>query len=376
MQSFYLKPSASFNLSVSVLLLLFVVVFAGCAAPGAAQVAPPTATPAPPTATPAPPTATPAPPTATPAPPTATPAPPTAEATPTVTPTPDPVGALTIPALRERPRGEGEITIGDLWLQGANYTSYRITYPADGLQLTGLIHIPNGEPPFPVIIANRGYIAPERYVPGMDSRDFADFMANNGYLVVAPDYRGYGGGDDGANPFYTGYYMDVISLLPLVQQLPQAQPGAVGMWGHSRGASVTVAALALVPDEIAAAVVYAPAPADLAVDYARRFANSGGNPGTDTWIFPPEADPAAYERVSPINYFDMVQAPVMLHHGTADTVVAASASVAIAEALQAAGKDVTLYLYEGNGHTLYGSDDQLYRTRTLAFFQQHLPTNP
>lgn len=374
MQLFYCKPSAGV-----LVVLLLVVLLLGCAAPGAAQVAPPTATSAPATttptapATPVPPTATPVPPTATPVPPTATP---TAEPTPTVTPTPDPVGALTIPALRERPRGEGAITIGDFWLQGANYTSYRITYPADGLQLTGLIHIPNGEPPFPVIIANRGYIAPERYVPGMDSRDFSDLMANNGYLVVAPDYRGYGGGDDGANPFYTGYYMDVISLLPLVQQLPQAQPGKVGMWGHSRGASITVAALTLVPDEIAAAVVYAPAPADLAADYTRRFINSGGNPGTDTWLFPPEADPAAYERVSPINYFDVVQAPVMLHHGTADTVVAASASVAIAEALQAAGKDVTLYLYEGGGHTLYGSDDQLYRTRTLEFFQQHLPTSP
>jgi dipeptidyl aminopeptidase/acylaminoacyl peptidase len=145
----------------------------------------------------------------------------------------------------------------------------------------------------------------------------------------------------------------------------------VGMWGHSRGASGTVAAIT-VSDQIAAAVIYAPAPADLAADYARRFRQSGGNPGSDTFPFPPEANPDAYTRVSPISYFDAVQAPVMLHHGTADATVDASASVAIADALRAAGKEVTLHLYEGGGHTLAGEQERLYFERTLAFFEEKL----
>ncbi len=62
----------------------------------------------------------------------------------------------------------------------------------------------------------------------------------------------------------------------------------------------------------------------------------------------------------------------MLHHGTADTTVDASASVAIADALRAAGKDVTLHLYEGGPHTLQGAQETLYLERTLAFFAQHL----
>jgi dienelactone hydrolase len=290
---------------------------------------------------------------------------------PTVTPTPGPVSGLTIPDLRARSYGGGSISIGEVYNRGIGYTSYRITYPASELQLTGLLHVPDGPGPFPVIIANRGYIAPERYQPGMDSRVFADLMAYNGFLVVAPDYRGYAGGDDGPNPFYTGYYADILHLIPLAQQLPMARPGNVGMWGHSRGASITVAALTI-SDQIAAAVVYAPAPADLAADYARRFTQSGGDPGTETWPFPPHENPAAYEQVSPINYLDGVNAPVMLHHGTGDVIVDASASVAIADALEAAGKEVTLYLYEGGGHTLMGEYHQLYATRTLEFFQMHL----
>jgi dipeptidyl aminopeptidase/acylaminoacyl peptidase len=294
-----------------------------------------------------------------------------AQTAPTATPAPDPVAELTIDALRAQTWGGGKIEVGKVWRRGAGYTTYRMTYPAGSLRLTGLLHVPHGKGPFPVIIANRGYIAPERYQPGMDSRVIADYLVRNGFLVVAPDFRGYGGGDAGPNPFYTGYYADVLHLIPLAQALPMAKAGKVGVWGHSRGASTTVAALT-VSDQIAAAVVYAPAPADLAEDYARRR-RQGSNRNDDTWPFPPDADPEAYRRVSPINYLGYVSAPVMLHHGTRDTTVSSSASVAIADALKAAGKNVTLHLYEGGPHTLTGRQERQYLERTLAFFRKHVP---
>jgi uncharacterized protein len=284
----------------------------------------------------------------------------------------DPAAGLTPEALRARATGEGEIVIGRVWFRRPTYTTYRISFPSDGLTLTGLLHVPRGRGPFPVIIANRGYIAPERYQPGMDSRVFADFMVRQGYLVVAPDYRGYGGGESGPNPFYTGYAVDTLNLIALAQRLPMARPGRVGMWGHSRGGSITTHALTL-SDQIAAAVIYAPAPADLAQDYARRRRQSGGQVDSDTWPFPPEQDPAAYARVSPATYLGNVSAPVMLHHGTADATVAASISEDIAAALRAAGKDVTLHLYEGGPHTLKGAQERLYLRRTLGFFRAHMP---
>jgi uncharacterized protein len=127
-----------------------------------------------------------------------------------------------------------------------------------------------------------------------------------------------------------------------------------------------------ISDQIAAAVVYAPAPADLAEDYWRRFRNTGGAPGTDTWPFTPDQDAAAYRRISPISYFDAVDAPVQLHHGAADTTVDSSASAAIADELRAQGKQVTLYIYEGQGHALQGAAYDLYARRTLEFFGLHL----
>ena len=286
-------------------------------------------------------------------------------------PPPDPVAHLTPEALRARATGAGEISIGKVWFRRPTYTTYRISYPSDGLRLTGLLHIPRGAGPFPVVIANRGYIAPERYQPGMDSRVFADVLVRNGFLVVAPDYRGYGGGDAGPNPFYTGYTVDTLNLIALAQKLPMARAGKVGMWGHSRGGSITTAAITL-SDQIAAAVIYAPAPADLAQDYERRRRQGSNRPSDDTWPFPPEQDPAAYARVSPASSFGSVSAPVLLHHGTADSTVASSISEDIARALRNAGKDATLHLYEGGGHTLTGAQERLYLRRTLAFLRLYM----
>lgn len=134
---------------------------------------------------------------------------------------------------------------------------------------------------------------------------------------------------------------------------------------------MTIAVLTI-SDQIAAAVAYAPAPADLAADYARRFRNSGGALDTQTWPFTPADDPESYRRVSPIAYVDAVKTPLQLHHGTADTTVDASASVAIRDALVAVGQSPELYLYEGAGHALTGNDYDRYAQRTLDFFNTYV----
>ena len=70
----------------------------------------------------------------------------------------DPVAGLTIADLRARDFGAGAIEIGSVYRRGGGYTTYRISYLVDGLKLTGLLHVPDGDGPFPVIIANRGHI--------------------------------------------------------------------------------------------------------------------------------------------------------------------------------------------------------------------------
>jgi dipeptidyl aminopeptidase/acylaminoacyl peptidase len=348
------------------LILLLLTVLSACSGLPAARPVP-SLTPVPPPTASATPTAVP---TAT---RTATPsATATATATAAPSPTPDPLAAWTAEGLRQLPYGTGEISIGAIVNQTAAYTTYRIRYPtADNLTVTGLLHLPAGDGPFPLVIANRGYIEPERYQPGMGSRGFSDAAARAGFVVIAPDFRGYAGGDDGPNEFYHGYAVDVLSLIPLARRLPQVQAGPIAMWGHSRGAAITLQVISLT-DAVAAASVVAPPPIDLAADYERRLRQSGGNPGSETWPFPPAADPQAYRRLSPLYRLADAVAVVQLHHGTADTLTDPSASQAIADTLRAAGREAELRWYPGAPHTLAGTDAATMHQRSLELFRSTL----
>ena len=78
------------------------------------------------------------------------------------------------------------------------------------------------------------------------------------------------------------------------------------------------------------------------------------------------------KRASPINYFELVAAPVQIHSGTADTMTPPDWAEDIYHALQAAGRDVEYFTYPGAGHAIDGENWQLFMQRVGDFFDQHL----
>lgn len=371
------------------LLLVMSIGLAACSgdtAPATADVgaaptqAAPTAAPA--TALPtAAPTAEPtAPPTATPtAAPTATPAPPTA--------TPDPWAAYepyTIEALRSRSYGQGEIEIVRVMEETPNFTRYLFVYPSDGLRITGMLNRPHGDGPFPVVILNHGYYPLDVYQTGNGTKLAADYLADRGFMTLSPDFRSHAGSDDAVNYFRAGHVIDTLNLIPLAQKLPSAQPGKVGMWGHSNGGAVTAKAITI-SDQIAAAVIYSPASSNIVEDYQFRMersrARAGQPAGRRTGVidtlaqeFPvtPEQAPDLYERLSPLPYLHYVQAAVQIHWGTADETVPRKWPGDLLAGLQAAGKQVEYFEYPGQPHSFQGAGNQLYLQRIAEFFGQYL----
>jgi uncharacterized protein len=335
-------------------------------------------TPLPATATPIPPTATIAQATVTPIPPSATPA-----------PTPDPWAAYTpytIEGLRARGYGEGALEILETLEQGPGFTRYLIAYPSDGLRVTGMLNLPAGEGPFPVVILNHGYYPLDAYVTGNGTRLAADYLAARGFLTISPDFRSHAGSDDAPNLFRAGHVIDVLNLIPLAQQLPQARPGKVGMWGHSNGGAITSKAIA-VSDQIAAALIYAPASSNIVEDYqfrAERWAMRANQPpGRRQGVidrleieFPvtPEQAPDLYARLSPLNYLDGVSAQVQIHWGTADEIVPYKWPGDLLAGLQAAGKPVEYFEYPGEPHSFTPAGNAVYLERMVAFFAGALAT--
>jgi len=293
----------------------------------------------------------------------------------TFAPSPTPTDVLQpyyVDSLRSRPYTPGTITVVAPLERNSAYSRYLIAYPSDGLRITGLMNVPAGDGPFPVIILNHPYYDPASYVPGDGTQLFADAFARQGYLTLTPDYRIYGGSDPGPDPYRTGFAVDLVNLIVSVKSLPQARADDIGLWGHSMGGGVALEALVITPPGLRAAVLLAPMSGDFAENYAAIVTARGNAPLGPDWTIAPQDDPQAYQQLSPINYLPYVGVPVQIHHGQSDQVVPPAWSVQLAQAFTDAGKDAALYLYPGAGHSFYNSDWNLCVARTLEFFDSIL----
>jgi len=290
-------------------------------------------------------------------------------------PTPDPLG-VTLDALRARQYPGGPVEILRTLETTDAYTRYYIAYPSDGLRITGIMQIPPGPGPFPVIILNHGYQDRGSFWAGSGTWMAAEYLNGRGYLTVAPDYRTWGESDWGPSLFHTGLVADVLNLISSLPSIPQADPARLGMWGHSMGGGITTKVLTIDP-RVKAAVLYASNSgddADLIARWGRGClpgetqATTNCNPGEAILAdLPPEviadyvsaaADPARLREIAPIYHLDRVSAPVQIHIGTADgaelNATPPEWSVKLYEAFQAAGKQAELFVYDGQGHLFYG----------------------
>jgi dipeptidyl aminopeptidase/acylaminoacyl peptidase len=300
---------------------------------------------------------------------------PTLTATPTITPTPTPhpLAGYTIEGLRARTYDGGTIEITHGVTETATFSKYLIHYPSDDLVITAMMNVPKGDGPFPVVILNHGYIPPSRFWSGADTWRAADYLASQGYLTISPDFRGWGGSDQGENFFRAGLVIDILNLISSLSSLPQADPSRVGMWGHSMGAGATTKAITI-DSRIRAAVIYGPVSADDRDVMGRWGPGSGGGADDSVRHAYREAssDREFLRLTSPINYFELVVAPVQIHQGTADKTTPPSWAEAIRDVLQAAGKQVEYFSYSGAGHAFEGENWDLFMQRVADFFDRTL----
>lgn len=302
---------------------------------------------------------------------------PTVTLTPRITasPTPNPLEAYTIDGLRERDFAGGILTKEYVVEDFDVYTRYYVSYPSDDLTITGIMHVPKGQGPFPVVILNHGYIPPSRYWSGADTWRAADYLARRGYLTLAPDFRGWGGSDSGPNYFRTGLVIDILNAINSLESVPEADPSRVGMWGHSMGGGATTKSITVDAEgRIEAAVLYGPVSAD-DVEVGRRWGFRNRiveDIAMQRAYYQTARDDEFLAKTSPVNYFEYVTASVQIHQGTADTSTPPRWAEAIRDGLQAAGKDVQYFTYEGQGHAFTGESWSLFMSRVADFYDEKL----
>jgi uncharacterized protein len=326
--------------------------------------------------------------------------------TPTVVPPPTPTKTIeqalypyTIEGLRGHQFQSGDVAIREKLLETDIFTRYLIQYPSDGLTITGILQVPKvGKPPYPVIVMNHGFFSRTIYHSGDGTDRAAEFLNKRGYLTVSSDYRSWGEADTGVSLFYSGLAIDVINLMNALPSIPEADVDRIGMWGHSMGGGVTLKVLTVDVDKrVKAAVLYSPVSADFA-DIIERWgpgcigdvlegeAAYGCNSSDVLPLtFPADLiaaftastnDPEMLKAVSPLYYFNYVDAPVQINYGVEDGKVLSGTppewSKKMYKGFIDAGKEAQLFGYAGEKHSFRDDEWFAFMERTSHFFDQYV----
>jgi dipeptidyl aminopeptidase/acylaminoacyl peptidase len=204
---------------------------------------------------------------------------------------------------------------------------------------------------------------------------FHQYLLQQGYVVLAPDYRGsigYG------SAWREGVYMDVggndfkdaAMSADYLKTLPYVDADRLGIWGLSYGGFFTLLAVTERPDTFRAAVDVAGV-----ADYAMYYDDPYHGTWTSSRIGTPEQNPKVYAQASPVSHVDRLTRPLLVLHGTADVNVPYLHSVRLVDALLKNNKGplVEFMTYPGEFH--YFTREHVLRdawTRVDAFFAKWL----
>ena len=308
---------------------------------------------------------------------------------PTSTPLPggeDPLADLSIEVLASRAYGRdaGTLTIESVLESPVGFVRTLISYPSDGLKIFGFMNIPAGEGPFPVVIFIHGWVASYKYETLDYSVRYADDLTRRGFIVIHPNLRGYPPSDNGPDYFETGKAIDILNLVAIVQRdagktglLLQADPDAIAIWGHSTGGGIAIRVVTVNQPSatdpgpaVKAAILYAPMSGDESKNAYYTFYTFSGQ---TRWNYEITVPPEDLIPISPMYYYDRIEAAVQIHHGELDSLIPVDWSRETCAQMKDAGVTVECYDYRTQTHNFCCDSYRWMLDRLVSFMDIYLP---
>ena len=233
-----------------------------------------------------------------------------------------------------------------------NFTTQVFTFESNGKIISGTMNIPHPEYSSlkKAIILVRGYAELEGYYPGSGTWKVAQILANEGYATFSIDFLGYGLSEGESTDMLEARFVKVAQVMDLIESvkaIPWIDKTKIGIWAHSNGGQIVLSALEA----------------------------TGGNYPTVLWAPMTETFPlsvlSTIDEGSPVkavieefekhydsrrfafeNYYEWIEAPIMIQQGTGDTWCQVSWQNKVIKELKGKGKQAELVIYSGDDHNL------------------------
>ena len=286
----------------------------------------------------------------------------------------------------------GPTAPGDLWVYTlATAKSHQVTHSlvagvrSEDMVEPYLVHYPSRDGKWtisaflyvPFNMARNGQNAAIVYIHGgptaqsMNSFNrFVQYAANQGYMVLAPNYRGstgYGKEFQQANLFDMGGgdLQDMLAGVDWIKQTGHLDPKKIAVMGGSYGGYLSMMAVTKAPDVWAAGVPIVPF-----VNWFTEIENE--DPVLQQSDLATMGDvvknKALYEDRSPINFIDQIKAPLLLLAGGHDPRCPKSETQQVVDAIKKRGGTVEYKIYENEGHGFARVENQIDAYQRVADF--------
>lgn len=279
-------------------------------------------------------------------------------------------------SLSKRQFTPGTITLISVTKREKNYTTYVFTYKSDDKTISGMANIPIGVGKFPVIVLLRGYADQKTYHIGLGTERSANFLADRGFITLAPDFLGYGYSDwEDTDILMARFYrpVEVLNLLAAVGSLPSADSSRIGLWGHSNGGQIALSILEITGKSYPT-VLWAPVSLgfpECVLTYLGTEEEVGNPVKEKVDVFSIDNDPKKY---SISEYFDQIKTTFIIHQGAWDELIKLEWTTTLIQNLKGGNNSVDFYSYPKENHNfnLYKNTGDLLRQRDYEFFQKWL----
>ena len=258
---------------------------------------------------------------------------------------------------------------------------FLVHYPSrDGKwQISAFVYVPHNAPrdhTHPAIVYVHG--GPQSQTVNSFNR-IIQHLANQGYLVIAPNYRGstgYGKEFTDANRFDMGGgdLQDVLAAADWIQQTGYVDPKKLVIMGGSYGGYMSMMGMTKAPEVWAAGVALVPF-----VNWFTEVQNEDAVLRQDdlATMGDPVKNKELWEDRSPINFVDRIKAPVLLFAGGNDPRCPKSEAQQVADAIKKRGGTAELKIYENEGHGFVRVENQIDAyNRVAEFLKKYVPAPP